>query len=135
MIEDVEPTDAAREAVARFGPAVLAIVEACTKIAGDSLASKREYVARIRTEPASVVLVSASDKLHNARSIVADQYRTGPAVFTRFNVGHAETLAYYRGLVLAFRANPASKQDLVDELDRVVTEMERLASARQRGSS
>jgi len=36
-------------------------------------------------------------------------------------------VAYYRDRVLAFRANPASKSDLVDELDRVVTLMERLA--------
>jgi hypothetical protein len=75
------------------------------------------------------MLVSAADKLHNARSIVADLRRSGDAVFDRFNVSRAEMLAYYRALVTAYRANPAHNRDLVDELDRVVSEMERLASA------
>jgi hypothetical protein len=35
---------------------------------------------------------------------------------------------YYRALVDAFRANPAHNVAFVDELDRTVTEMERLAS-------
>jgi (p)ppGpp synthase/HD superfamily hydrolase len=129
-IEDVVPTDAARAAVAAFGPEVLGIVEGCTKVVGDSLASKREYVERITKEPAAaVLLVSASDKLHNARSIVADLRRSGAATFERFNVGREDTLWYYRALVDAFRANPASKRDLIDELNRVVDEMEDLASA------
>jgi hypothetical protein len=77
---------------------------------------------------AAVLLVSASDKLHNARSIVADLRRSGAATFERFNVGREDTLWYYRALVDAFRDNPASNRDLVDELNRVVTKMENLAS-------
>jgi hypothetical protein len=71
--------------------------------------------------------VAASDKLHNARSIVADLRRTGDAAFERFSVSRQETLAYYRALVTTFRANPVHNPDLVAELDRVVTEMENLA--------
>ena len=45
----------------------------------------------------------------------------------RFSGTRDETLARYRDLVDAYRSNPASNRDLVDELDRVVTEMHRLA--------
>ena len=132
-IEDVVPTEAARAAVAAFGPEVLRIVEGCTKPGRDdrtySLAAKMAYVARLAGADASILLVSAADKLHNARSIVADLRRSGDAAFERFSVSRDDTLAYYRALVSAFRANPAHKADLIDELDRVVAEMERLGSA------
>jgi GTP pyrophosphokinase len=74
--------------------------------------------------------LAAADKLHNARSIVADLRRTGNAVFSRFSVSREETLAYYRCLVTTFRDNPATNRDLFGELDRVVTEMEVLAAPR-----
>ena len=76
----------------------------------------------------SVLLVSASDKLDNARAIVADLRSIGAKVWDRFNVTSDESLWYYRALVTAFRANPAHVPSLIDELDRRVTEMERLAA-------
>ena len=91
---------------------------------------KEEYLASLATKDHSVLLVSASDKLHNARSIVADFRRTGDAVYSRFSVSRGQTLAYYRALVTTFRDNPATNPDLLGELDRVVTEMEALASPR-----
>lgn len=75
--------------------------------------------------------MSASDKLHNARSIVADLRRDGDLVWERFNVSKADSLWYYRALVDAFRANPQHAVDLVDELDRTVGQMEVLASVRR----
>jgi GTP pyrophosphokinase len=131
MIEDVRPTEAARAEVAAFGPEVLRIVEACTDAETHPKPPWRErkvrYIAHLAKADAAVLLVSASDKLHNARAIASDLHRVGPAVFERFNAD-ADTLWYYRSLVTEFRANPASNADLVDELDRTVTEMERLAS-------
>ena len=46
-------------------------------------------------------------------------------LWTRFNASRKQTLWYYRRLVDAYRANTLSRQDLVDELDRTVTEIER----------
>ena len=46
---------------------------------------KLEYLAKLPREEASALLVSASDKLHNARAILSDLLVIGPAVFTRFN--------------------------------------------------
>ena len=69
-----------------------------------------------------------SDKLHNARSMVADHRRVGAVLWGRFKASRDETLWNYRALVTAFRANPAHPVELVDELDRTVTELERLAA-------
>lgn len=131
-IEDVQPTEEARAAVAEFGERVLHIVEGCTD--SDShpkppwQARKQAHVAHVREADASVLLVSAADKLHNARSVVADLRRHGPSTWDRFNGGRDGSLWYYRALVDAFCANPVHRPDLVEELDRVVREMEALAS-------
>ncbi len=128
-IEDVEPVEAARAEVDKFGPEVRRIVEACTD--GDShprppwRGRKEAYIARLAHEDGAALLVSASDKLHNARAIVGDLHRHGPAVWGRFNAD-SDQLWYYRSLVIAFRSNPEHEPALIDALDRTVTEMEAL---------
>jgi (p)ppGpp synthase/HD superfamily hydrolase len=129
-IEDVPDTAGARAAVAGFGPEVLRIVEACTDAdthpKPDWKPRKIAYLKHLGAADGSVLLVSAADKLHNARSIVAD-LRGGVAVWGRFNATKAEVLGYYRALVAAYRANPAHRPDLIGELQRTVSEMGRLA--------
>ena len=49
----------------------------------------------------------------------------GDAVFNRFTGRKDGTLRYYRSLVTVFRK--AGTNPLIDELDRVVTELEHLA--------
>ncbi len=133
VIEDVEPTPRARAAVARFGPEVLRIVEACTDSEADDdpkppwLERKQRYLSHLATADAPVLLVSASDKLANARAIVIDLRRLGSQTWDRFDGGRDDRLWYYRTLVETFRANPASESHLVEELDLTVSEMERLA--------
>jgi len=130
-IEDVEPAAEARAAVAGFGDRALRIVEACTDTDAHPKPPwrprKEAYLRGLAGADASVLLVSASDKLHNARSVVADLRATGDAVWDRFTPSREESLWYYRALVDAFRANPAHRSALIDELDRTVTDMERLA--------
>jgi hypothetical protein len=75
---------------------------------------------------ASVRLVSASDKLHNARAILSDYRTVGEALRNCFNGGKAGTLWYYRALVEAFQKTGRSR--LIDELNRVVSEIERIAA-------
>jgi (p)ppGpp synthase/HD superfamily hydrolase len=131
-IEDGHPTEAARAAVWSFGDEVGRIVEGCTDSHTHPKPPWRErkeaYLARLAGEGRSILLVSASDKLHNARSIVRDLRAVGEGLWTRFGPAKHEVLWYYRSLVTAFRANPAHTPALVDELDRTVTEMERLAA-------
>ena len=131
VIEDVEPVDRARAAVAAFGDEVLRIVEACTDADTHPKpawrARKEAYLERLATEDKRVLLVSASDKLHNARAIVGDLHREGPALWERFNKD-SDQLWYYRSLVSTFRANPEHHPELIDDLDRTVIEMERLGA-------
>jgi GTP pyrophosphokinase len=128
-IEDIRPVEEARAVVATFGPEVLRIVEACTQTdayPNQPWRERREsYIAGLATEDRAALLVSASDKLYNARSIVSDLHRYGSDVWRRFNP-ESDQLWYYRSLVTAFRSNPAHTAALIDELDRTVTEMELL---------
>lgn len=86
---------------------------------------KEAYVAHVARAPRSVRLVSAADKLHNARSVLADLRSLGEDLWPRFNGGKEGTLWYYRALVEAFET--AGPDPIVEELDRVVGELERLA--------
>lgn len=114
-----------------FGKEVGAIVAGCTDSDQTPKPPWRErkenYIAHIATASASTRLVSASDKLHNARAIVHNLREDGDSVWERFKAGKQGALWYYRALVTAFRQH--GKSHLIDELDRVVREMERLAGA------
>ena len=113
-----------------FGEAVAQIVDGCTDAYGEPKppwrARKEAYIAHLATASPSVRLVSSSDKLHNARSILSDLRVLGPAVWTRFTARRDGTLWYYRSLVQAFGSH--GRTALVDELDLVVSEMERVAA-------
>ena len=129
-VEDQGGAQTASRIRERFGEAVTAIVVGCTDT--DVVpkppwrARKERYIAHVKTATASVRLVSASDKLHNARSIVADYRELGDALWGRFNGGKEGTLWYYRSLVDAFASHGSSR--LVSELERVVGDLERLAA-------
>jgi (p)ppGpp synthase/HD superfamily hydrolase len=116
----------------RFGETVAAIVDGCsdtTTVPKPPWRARKEaYIAHLREASASECLVSAADKLHNARTILADYRVLGEVLWERFNGGKEGTLWYYRALVETFRA--ASPTPLVEELERVVAEIERLASRR-----
>ena len=135
-VEDQGGRPRLEEIHAKYGERVARIVEGCT----DSFEQdptqkppwrerKEEYVARVRHEPADVLLVSAADKLYNVREILLDYRAHGETVWERFKGKREGTLWYYRALVEAFRAAslPAALAQIVDELDRAVTELEGLA--------
>jgi GTP pyrophosphokinase len=114
----------------RFGDAVADIVEGCTDTVEVPKppwrARKEAYIAHIAQASPSVRLVSGSDKLHNARSILSDFRIHGDTVWSRFRGDKAGTLWYYRALVTAFRQ--AGSSALLEEFDRVDTEIETVAS-------
>jgi (p)ppGpp synthase/HD superfamily hydrolase len=111
----------------RFGERVAAIVSACTDSTEQPKPPwrprKEAYLAHIRTADAGARLVSASDKLHNARAIVSDLRAHGAEVWQRFSASPRDVLWYYRGLVNAFVAAGGPAR-VVEELDRTVREME-----------
>jgi hypothetical protein len=108
---------------------VTEIVEGCSE-EDESIpwrARREAYVRRVRGAPASMRLVSACDKLHNARSLVMDYRICGEALWSLFTGRRSGTLWYYRAMVTALRE--AGTSPVVEELDRVVTELERLSSS------
>ena len=83
-----------------FGNQVADIVMGCSDavaIAGQQKAPwrerKRKYLEQLAEErDQDVLLVSACDKLHNARAIVADLHMIGPALRDRFNEYYSRSL-------------------------------------------
>jgi (p)ppGpp synthase/HD superfamily hydrolase len=118
---------------AKFGQDVAAIVDGCTDT--DLVPKppwrdrKQRYIDHVAAASPSVRLVSMADKLHNARSILGDVRRLGDGAFEKFAGKKEGTLWYYRALVTQYRlATPQIAPHLLEELDRVVTELERLSS-------
>jgi (p)ppGpp synthase/HD superfamily hydrolase len=117
---------------AQFGFRVADIVEGCS----DTFefpkppwkARKEAYIAHLSSASQSTRLVSAADKLYNARAILNDALRIGDLIWTRFNGRKDGTLWYYRALVECYQAQPDARLNpLVDELNHVVTELEGVA--------
>lgn len=95
----------------RFGDRVYRIVLACTDGVpdangqkGDWHQRKQDYLTHLEMADKDILLVSAADKLHNARSIVSDLQAIGVEVFTRFKAGREDTLWYYDALASLFAA-------------------------------
>jgi (p)ppGpp synthase/HD superfamily hydrolase len=126
---------------ARFGAEVARIVEACSdsfeKDPNNKLpwkTRKDDYLRRLPAEPRSALLVSAADKLHNARTILADHRRVGEKVWARFKASKNEILWYYDSLVSIFKTVDCPG-NLVEELERVVAELKRISDAEQVGDA
>ena len=133
--------DLRTEIISVFGEHVAALVDGATDDAPDAdqekapWATRKEcYLRKLRAcQDPSMLLVSASDKLHKARTILTDVL-TEPqeqreAFFNRFSQGMPGTLQYYRLLSDAFQAAPGGigrrrLPALFQELDRTVSAIE-----------
>lgn len=150
LLHDViEDCGAAHEHVVRaqFGDGVADIVVACTDGSAEGKAApadveskKRDWTARKLTyiqhvahAPDVVLLVSACDKLHNARAIVQDLEapHVGMRVFERFKGGVHGTLGYYQSLAGIFNQRHTAP---AQQLDAVVGRMHDLASVAARSA-
>jgi len=128
-VEDQGGLPRLREIRKKFGKRVAHIVDGCT----DSYTvpkppwheRKLAYIERVAGESGDIRLVSAADKLSNARETLHELRVHGDSVFEKFEGKKEGTLWYYRALVEVFRK--AGTGPLIDELDRVVTELETLA--------
>jgi (p)ppGpp synthase/HD superfamily hydrolase len=116
-----------------FGPEVARMVEGLSdSFAADENAKdpweerKQDYIDRLRCEPADVRLISAADKLYNARSIVEDYRVIGPEVWRRFKRGRDLQIWYFESILEIFKS--AGKSRIVDEFERVVIELKRITA-------
>ena len=127
--EDMGGRERLEEIRQRFGNGIAQIVAGCTDTYEDPKPAwrprKEAYVAHVAEASPSVRLVSAADKLHNARSILADLRSLGEELWDRFTGGKEGTLWYYRALTEAYKR--AGANAIVEELDRVVRKIEALA--------
>ncbi|MDV2990445.1 MAG: hypothetical protein N4J56_000099 [Chroococcidiopsis sp. SAG 2025] len=127
-IEDRGGAATREEIRRRFGDTVTAIVDGCTDaeiIPKPPWRQRKEaYIATIPQASPSIILVSAADKLHNARSILKDYRALCETVWERFKGGKDGTLWYYRAVVEAFIAKGTTP--LIEELERTVAELEQL---------
>ncbi len=109
----------------QFGPNVARMVEGLS----DTLAEdhnrkegweqrKNAYLARLRTEPEDVLVISAADKLYNAKSILDDLKEIGPAVWERFKRGPDQQLWYFNAVLEVFEARLNNRT--TGELKRVI---------------
>lgn len=134
-LEDIEgaSADALRES---FGDAVTDIVIALSDTTTHPKPAweerKRKYIAQVADEPPEVKLVSAADKLHNARSIRRDLRTVGEAVWDRFTATRDQTLWYYRQMIGAL--GQGWDHPLLDELRAEVEALHRDASSSDDGS-
>lgn len=128
-IEDQGDKITLEEISRRFGDAVAEIVDACTDARTVPKPPwrrrKQVYIAHMREAEAAERLVSVADKLHNAWTLLEDYRIQGETIWERFTGGKEGTLWYYRTLVETFKASGATP--MLDELERVVSEIERLA--------
>ena len=113
----------------RFGPRVARIVDGCTDAYTIPRPSwkrrKLDYLAVLRTADDDIRLVSAADKLHNVRTILADHRFEGDSVWERFS-GHREGTIWYYRAVLDTLLNGRPNR-LLGELERAVVELENLS--------
>jgi len=116
-----------REAIlVKFGERVVSIVDGCTESCTIPKPPWRDrklrYIEQMRHASPSVLRVSMADKLHNARSILADRDREGDAVWDKFKGGKAGTLWFYRCLLEIYQQGGSNF--LVSEIERIVDRLE-----------
>jgi len=114
----------------RFGDRVADIVRSCSDSVAntsagqhkeDKHARKTRYIEQLNTADRETLLVSLSDKIHNARSILRDLRKPeiGAAVWARFKSPKEDTLWYYDELAKAFQTLLPGQ--LANELDEIVS--------------
>jgi (p)ppGpp synthase/HD superfamily hydrolase len=82
---------------------------------------KRAYIERLRDDSEDVLLISAADKLYNAKSILDDYREIGPQVWVRFNRGARQQLWYFNELNAIFQQHLSCR--CMREFDRVLASL------------
>jgi (p)ppGpp synthase/HD superfamily hydrolase len=133
VVEDCGGEPMLGEVRSHFGERVAHVVDGCTdsyRIPKPPWRKRKiEYLQHLRTANHEVRLVSAADKLYNARSILIDYKECGESVWQRFKGGRNGTLWYYQAL--SEELGRTRSNGLVAELALVVAELDRQVTARR----
>ena len=108
MLEEIE---------ALFGPRVAEIVAGCSDTLVEDREDKPEWRVRKQghideikaSSDMGLHLVTAADKLHNARAIVTDLQNDGSIVWNRFNATQDDILWYYTEMLKVLKSKSVSK--------------------------
>jgi (p)ppGpp synthase/HD superfamily hydrolase len=126
VVEDCGGMPRLLEIRRQFGNRVARIVEGCTDSFGEPkpawIERKKDYLREVKRADAETRLVSASDKLHNVRTILADYRSDGEAIWSRFSGKRNGTLWYYRALSNEYQRR--NRNRITRELALVVEELE-----------
>jgi (p)ppGpp synthase/HD superfamily hydrolase len=134
VVEDCGGMPRLREIRKQFGARVAKTVEGCTDSFGEPkpewVERKKDYLREVKHADAETRLVSASDKLHNVRTILADYRQDGEAIWARFSGKREGTLWYYRALSDEYRRRNPNRN--TRELELAVAELERLTGTKSK---
>jgi (p)ppGpp synthase/HD superfamily hydrolase len=129
-VEDYGGAPRLKDVEFNFGSNVARMVEGLSDTLAEDSSNKeawevrkKNYLDRLRHEPPDVRLISAADKLYNAQSILTDYRRIGEEIWRRFKRGRDKQLWYFNELLAVFKR--AGSNEIVEELERVVRELER----------
>jgi (p)ppGpp synthase/HD superfamily hydrolase len=113
----------------RFGERVARIVADCSDTFESPKppwkARKETYIAHLKDAPDDSRLVSASDKLHNSRSILKDLHGRGESLWEIFKGGKEGSKWYYRTLQEEYAAR--GPKELADEIERVLDAIDQVS--------
>src|ERR1700746_743716 len=136
-VEDEGGLPRLQDIEAKFGKDVAKIVEGCTDSSEVDSDKKQEwgvrkeaYIKRLREEPdesEGTLLVSAADKLYNARAILEDYREVGAEVWKRFKRGRDQQLWYFDELIKVYEERCRNWR-IVEELKRMVAELRRVSA-------
>jgi (p)ppGpp synthase/HD superfamily hydrolase len=136
-VEDHGGEPRLRDIEHNFGAEVARMVEGLSDTLAEDASNKepweerkRKYLERLRTEPREVKLISAADKLYNARSILDDYRKIGPEIWKRFKRGRDQQLWYFDAVLKEFKASGTNR--IVEELKRVVDELRDISANEKR---
>lgn len=134
VVEDCGGMPRLREIRRMFGKRVAHIVEGCTDSFSEPKAEwierKKNYLREVKHADRETRLVSASDKLHNVRTILADYRQDGEKIWKRFSGKREGTLWYYRALSEEYRRKP---NRITRELEIAVAQLEREVERNRQG--
>ena len=136
VVEDCGGMPRLREIRKQFGARVAKIVEGCTDSFTEPkpewIERKKDYLREVKHADRETRLVSASDKLHNVRTILADYRQDGEAIWRRFNGKKEGTLWYYRALSDEYQRR--NRNRITHELAIAVEALERATGVRAGGA-
>lgn len=124
-VEDQGGKTTREEIRQRFGETIIAIVDGCTEWDTQPKPPwkerKKKFLENLRCASLSVRRVSLADKLHNARSLLADLRQYGSGIWQHFKAGKEGTLWYYQQLQQIYSGTDSDF--MTQEFSKVVQEL------------